>query len=140
MKRFAAAGSLLVLVMSLSGSANAAAPATFTGTWKIAGNVQGIPVLVTCAMVQTPDLKVTGACVDDQSKSHPMSGIVKDQQLSWNYASEYEGTPIVITWTGTMDATGAAMKGSIAVDPFGVDGDFTATMGATPPPATTPAA
>jgi hypothetical protein len=139
MKRVAAAGCLLTLMVAMGGSAHAAAPATFTGSWKIAGVVQGIPVNVTCAMVQGADLKVTGACVDDQSKSHPMTGIVKDQQISWNYASEYEGTPIVITWTGTMDAAGASMKGSIAVDPFGVDGDFTATMSATPAPATTPA-
>lgn len=138
MKRVTVVGGLFVLVMALGGTARAATP--FTGSWKIAGNVQGIPVVVTCAMVETDDLKVTGACVDDQNKSHPMTGLVKDQAISWNYASEYEGTPIVITWTGTLDATGVKMVGTIAVDPFGVDGDFTATMGtaaATPP--TTPA-
>jgi hypothetical protein len=91
-------------------------------------------------MVETDDLKVTGACVDDQNKSHPLTGIVKDKSISWNYASEYEGTPIVITWTGALDTTGAKMSGTIAVDPFGVDGDFTATMGtaAAPPAATAP--
>jgi hypothetical protein len=137
MKRVMVAGCLFAFVMAVGGTAKAAAPAAFTGTWKVAGNVQGIPVMITCAMVQT-ELKVTGACVDDQNKSHPMTGLVKDQAISWNYASEYEGTPIVITWTGTLDATGAKMTGTIAVDPFGVDGDFTATMGPATPPVATP--
>jgi hypothetical protein len=137
MKRLAGMACLLGLILSVGGTAKAAAPIS-TGTWKISGNVQGVAVIVTCTMVEA-DLKVTGTCVDDQNKSHPMTGLVKDQMVSWNYASEYEGTPIVITWTGTVDSTGMKMSGTIAVDPFGVDGDFTATMGPAAPPATTPA-
>jgi hypothetical protein len=127
----------IVALMSVSGVANAA-PAT-TGSWNVAGTVQGIPVNATCAFVET-DMKITGSCVDDAKKSHIAVGSVKGTTVTWAYNSEYEGTPITITWTGTLDATGVKMAGTIAVDPFGVDGDFTATMGpATPAAAPAPA-
>jgi hypothetical protein len=131
-KRLVAMGSLVAL-MSVSGVAKAASATT--GTWNVAGSVQGIPVNVTCAFVEA-DSKITGACLDDAKKSHVTTGTVKGSVVTFVYASEYEGTPITLTWTGNLDATGVKMAGTIAVDPFGVDGDFTATMG--PAAVTTP--
>jgi len=98
-----------------------------TGTWKVVGDVQGVPVILTCSLVEA-DSKVTGTCVDDQRKSHAVTGEVKDQTVSWAFSSEYEGTPITVNLAGTIDATGAKMAGTIAVDPMQVDGSFSATL------------
>ena len=46
--------------------------------------------------------------------------------MTWKYESEYNGSPLTLTYTGTLDDSGK-IAGSVDVDPFGVTGDFTAT-------------
>lgn len=138
MKRFFSVVSVMVV---MSSPLLAAAPRTGAvlpvGTWKIVGDVQGVPVNLTCTLVQS-ETKVDGSCVDDQSKSHPLvAGELKDQTVSWSFNSEYEGTPITVSLAGTLDATGAKMAGTIAVDPMQVDGQFSATFVPAAPPAAT---
>jgi len=101
------------------------------GTWKVVGDVQGVPVNLSCTLVEA-DSKVTGACVDDQSKSQPVTGEVKDKTVSWAFSSDYEGTPITVNLAGTIDTSGSKMAGTIAVDPMQVDGQFSATLQAVP--------
>ncbi len=134
------------LMVAVSSSLPAAGPMTAsagsTGTWKVVGDVQGVPVLLSCSLVEA-DLKLTGTCVDDQQKSHPLAGGVKDQTVTWAFNTEYEGTPITVTLVGVLDPAGAKMAGTIGVDPMGVDGSFVATLvpaapAAPPPAATTP--
>ncbi len=122
---------VLLAVTSLPSTMVAAAvpgavPAT--GTWAVTGNVQGVPVTLSCALTTAADMTVSGSCLDDQTKSHPVTGKVKDQTLTWSFNSEYEGTPITVTLTGVVDETGAKMAGTIAVDPMNADGDFSATL------------
>lgn len=114
-----------------------AAP-TPSGTWKVVGDVQGVPVNLTCTLA-VADNKVSGACVDDNSKSHPVTGELKDKVVSWSFNSEYEGSPITVNLAGTVDATSGKMSGTIAVDPMQVDGQFSATLQTAAPATTTQA-
>ncbi len=121
------AGLMTAVSSSLLAAGTASVSARSTGTWKVVGDVQGVPVLLSCSLVEA-DLKLTGACVDDQQKSHLLAGDVKDQTVTWAFNTEYEGTPITVTLVGVLDPAGAKMAGTIGVDPMGVDGSFTATL------------
>ncbi|WP_263380266.1 hypothetical protein [Granulicella paludicola] len=101
------------------------------GTWKVTGDVQGVSVAMTCALTLGADKAITGTCTDNTgstSTPHPVTGTVKDQTLSWSFNSDYQGTPITVGLTGTVDPTATKMSGTIAVDPMNADGDFTAVL------------
>lgn len=117
---------VLLTVTSLPGTLRAAVPAT--GTWAVAGNVQGVPVNLNCALTLAADMTVSGSCIDDSTKTHAVTGKVKDQTLTWSFDSEYEGSPITVTLSGVVDDSGAKMSGTIYVDPMNADGDFSATL------------
>jgi len=105
-------------------AATVAAPSS-TGTWNVTGDVQGVPVILSCALVEA-DHKLTGSCVDAENKTHAVTGDVKEMTLTWAFDTEYEGTPITVSLAGTMDATGAKMAGTMFVTPMSVDGTFSA--------------
>jgi len=135
---FFVAGLLMAVSSSLLASGPMAVSAGSTGTWKVVGDVQGVPVILSCSLVEA-DLKLTGSCVDDQQKSHLLAGDVKDQTVTWAFNTEYEGTPITVTLVGLLDPAGAKMAGTIGVDPMGVDGSFVATLVPAAAPAATTA-
>ena len=144
MKSLVVSGVLMVASLSAFGQAAApASPAPATpaappaavlpvnGTWKISGDVQGVSVEMSCALTVGADKTITGTCTDNAGSGttpHPVAGTVKDQTMSWSFNSDYQGTPITIGMSGVVDATGAKMAGTIAVDPMGVDGTFTAVL------------
>jgi hypothetical protein len=135
MKILVASGVLMMASLSALGQATVpAAPAAVlpaNGTWKVTGDVQGVSVAMTCMLTLGADQTITGNCTDNTgsaSTPHPVTGTVKDHTLSWAFNSDYQGTPITVNLTGTVDATGAKMAGTIAVDPMAADGDFTAVL------------
>jgi hypothetical protein len=132
MKHIFSVAAILAVVSSPSFAASIASAPLPSGTWKVAGDVQGVPVNLSCTLTETEG-KLSGACVDDQNKSHLVTGEVKDKVIFWAFNTEYEGSPITVNLAGTLDATGAKMSGTIAVDPMQVDGQFSATL---QPPAT----
>lgn len=124
--RVAAMCSLLLTMTAWPGTLRAAVPET--GTWTVAGDVQGVPVNLSCVLTLAPDMTVGGTCTGDDSKARAVTGKIKDQTLTWSFDSEYEGSPITVTLTGVVDVSGAAMAGTIYVDPVDADGDFSATL------------
>lgn len=98
------------------------------GTWKVTGNVQGVGVVLLCKLAADADMKVTGTCSGDEGGDHAVKGSVKGATLTWQFDSTYEGSAITVSLTGTSDATGAKMTGTIYVDPMGADGDFSAVL------------
>jgi hypothetical protein len=98
------------------------------GTWKVTGNVQGVGVVLVCKLSADADMKVTGTCSGDEGGDHVVKGLVKDQILTWQFDSTYEGSAITVSLSGAADPTGAKMSGTINVDPMGADGDFTAVL------------
>ena len=53
----------------------------------------------------------------------------KCQIIETKYDSDYNGTPLTLSYTATLDDTGK-FAGTVEVQPFGVSGDFTATAAA----------
>lgn len=115
------------LVLLLAFASVPAFAQDFSGVWKIAGNVADQPIAATCTFKQA-ETHITGSCKMDQSdKALDVKGEVHDKQVSWKYDIDYQGTTYTLTYTGTPDSAGAAIKGSILVIPSDTEGDFTAT-------------
>jgi len=108
-----------------------------TGTWAVVGDVQGVPVILTCSLVEA-DMKLTGTCTDEMKRPHGLAGTKKDNTVSWSFATDYEGSPITVTMVGVLDEAGVKMAGVIGVDPMGVDGTFSATRQAAATPTAVP--
>jgi hypothetical protein len=98
-----------------------------TGTWKIAGDVQGTPVNMTCVLTET-ELKIAGSCTGAAGDMKPraIAGEVKEGTVSWHFNTEYEGNPITVSMAGKLTEDGDKMSGTMYVDPMQVDGTFAA--------------
>lgn len=70
------------------------------------------------------EVKLTGTCKGTE-KEVQITGSVDGNKVTWKYVSEYNGSPIALTYTGTLDDSGK-IAGNVEVDPFAVTGDFTA--------------
>jgi opacity protein-like surface antigen len=114
---------LSLLLASSAAAALAADNATISGKWKIHIDIQGNENDVTCSFTQK-DTDVTGSCTTDQGDK-PLTGKVEGKTIKFQYAAEYEGTPYTAKYSGALDSTGAKFAGTIVIDEFGADGDFT---------------
>ncbi len=118
---------ILVASALLSASAAFAAGAPdLTGQWNVHASISGNESDRVCTFVET-DNKLTGTCTSsDEGKEVQITGNVDGQKLTWKYDAEYNGAPITLTYTATLDDSGK-IAGNVEVDPYGVSGDFTAT-------------
>jgi hypothetical protein len=105
-------------------SAFAAGAPSLTGQWSIHNNVAGNESDQECKFVQT-DNKIEGTCKTPDSEV-PVTGSLDGNKATWKYDMDYNGTPLTLTYTATLDDSGK-IAGSVEVQPFGVSGDFTAT-------------
>jgi hypothetical protein len=115
---------LSALLACAAFTALAADNASLTGKWKIHQSVAGNDSDSDCTFTQK-DNDLTGSCTADQG-SGKITGKIDGNKVSWSYESEYNGSPLTVKYAGTLDSTGK-IAGSVAVEQFGVDGDFTAT-------------
>jgi hypothetical protein len=102
----------------------AAGSSGVAGKWKVHNNIAGNESDQDCTFVQT-DKVLTGACKGDNSEVK-ISGSVDEKKITWKFDSEYNGNPLTLTYTGTLDESGN-IQGDVQVDPMGVTGDFKAT-------------
>lgn len=105
-------------------SAFAAGAPSLTGQWTVHQNIANNESDQECKFVQTDD-KLTGSCKSND-KDVPITGSIDGTKLTWKYDSDYNGTPLTLTYTATLDDSGK-IAGSVEVQPFGVTGDFTAS-------------
>jgi hypothetical protein len=115
---------LITSVLLLASSAFAAGAPNLTGSWSIHNVIAGNESDRDCKFVQT-DNKLTGSCKAEDSEVQ-IKGSVDGNKVTWSYDSEYNGTPLTLTYTATLDDSGK-ISGSVDVQPFGVTGEFTAT-------------
>jgi len=113
--------SLLVLPLVL-----APASAAIPGTWKIQGDVMGVPVNDVCT-IQRNGAALSGSCVMDDGVTYELTGEVRDGNFTFQHGGEYDGEVLTIIYSGTLPPAGE-MAGRIDVMPFQVTGDFTATL------------
>ena len=114
---------LSTLLLFAATSALAATAPNLTGQWTVHNSIAGNENDQECNFVQTGD-KLTGTC-KDTDKEVKVTGSIDGNKVTWKYDSDFNGTPISLTYTATLDDSGK-IAGSVTVDPFGVSGDFTA--------------
>jgi hypothetical protein len=110
-------------VLLFAASAFAAAP-NLTGTWTVHNSVAGNESDQECKFVMA-DNNLTGSCKSQEDKDLPVTGTLDGNKLTFKYDSDYNGTPLTMTYTATLDDSGK-IAGTLEVQPFGVTGDFTA--------------
>jgi hypothetical protein len=119
MKRLLATSALL-----FGSVAFAAGAPNLTGQWSVHSNVSGNESNQECKFVQTGD-KLTGSC-KSTDKEVQITGSVDGKTVKWKYDSEYDGSPLTVSFMATVDDP-EKISGSVDVEPYGVTGDFTAT-------------
>lgn len=114
---------LVFSALLISSTAFAAGTPNLTGQWAVHNSIAGNESDQDCKFVQT-DNKLTGSCKDTE-KEVQVTGSIDKNKVTWTYQSDYKGTPLTLTYTGTLDDS-SKIAGSVEVSPFGVTGDFTA--------------
>ncbi|GAC1634918.1 MAG: hypothetical protein NVS9B14_11550 [Candidatus Acidiferrum sp.] len=111
-----------ILLAALALPAPADKPSV-TGKWMVHLSVEGHENDQECSFTQNKT-ELNGACKGEKNDLK-VTGSVDDAKVNWKYDSEYQGTPITLTFTGTLAA--GKIAGRVDVDPYNVSGDFTAT-------------
>jgi hypothetical protein len=114
---------LPTLLLFVATSALATPTPNLTGQWTVHNSIAGNESDMACSFVQT-GAKLTGSC-KGTDKDLQITGSIDGNKVTWKYDSDYNGTPITLVYTATLDDSGKIV-GSVNVDPFGVTGDFTA--------------
>ena len=117
---------LSILLASASALAVPADNVSLSGKWEVHSNVAGNESDVECTFIQK-DNDLGGSCATDNGDK-PLTGKVNGPKITWSYDSEYEGTPLTVKYSGTIDSAAAKLSGSVSVEQFGIDGDFTAAL------------
>ena len=119
----------LLLLSSLLAAAavlaQAADDASLSGKWQISMSIGGTDREQACTFSQK-DKELTGTCNTDRGIVQ-ISGKVDEKNVNWKYQSEYNGSPLTVSFKGTMDSA-AKIKGRVTAEEFGVEGEFTATQ------------
>jgi len=98
---------------------------SIVGKWKIHSNIAGNESDSECTLTQTGN-DIGGTCKGAEAPVAKVTGKVDGAKVTWQFDSDYNGTPLTIKYTATLDANSGKIAGAVNVDPFGVEGDFTA--------------
>lgn len=102
----------------------AAAP-NIAGQWKIHNSIAGHETDQDCTFVQIVN-KLSGSCKSEHNEVQ-INGSIDGKNVTWKYESQYNGSPLTLIYTATVDDT-SKIAGSVEVQPYGVTGAFTANM------------
>jgi hypothetical protein len=119
---------LALPLLLITAAALAQAPASdagLSGKWKLHQSIAGNDSDSECTFTQK-DADLTGSCGAGDQGTVKLTGKVDGKKVSWSYKSEYNGSPLTMNYSGTLDS--AKITGEVEVDPFSVTGDFTATQ------------
>jgi hypothetical protein len=111
-------------IVLLASSAFAADAPNLTGSWSVHNSIAGNESDQECKFTQVEN-KLTGSCKAGD-KEVEISGSLDGKLVTWKYESEYNGSPLTLTYTGTLDDS-KKISGKVDVQPFGITGDFKAT-------------
>jgi hypothetical protein len=95
-----------------------------SGKWKLHQSIAGNESDSEYSFTQKAN-DLTGSCTGGE-KAVDITGKVDGDKVSWSYKADYNGTPLTVTYTGTLDT--GKIKGEVNVDPFNATGDFTAIL------------
>ena len=114
---------LAASALLMAGSAFAVASPNLTGKWAVHNSIAGNESDQQCKF-DLADNKLTGTC-KSEDKEVQITGSLDGKKLTWQYDSEYNGSPLTLIYTATLDDSDK-IAGSVEVQPYGVTGDFTA--------------
>jgi hypothetical protein len=117
---------LSALLVSTALPSLAADNASVTGKWKIHRSIAGNESDGECTLTQTADA-ISGTCSTAEMNEVQATGKVDGTKAIWSYDSVYDGSPITVKYTAKLNVIDGKFSGTVYVDPYGVDGDFTAT-------------
>jgi hypothetical protein len=112
----------VLLASSLAATAHVDNP--LTGEWKVRNDIASNVSEMTCSFTQKGE-ELTGGCATDQGNVE-IAGKVVESSVSWVFKSAYNGSPITLTYKGSLGTDGQ-LAGAVTVEEFSVTGDFTAT-------------
>jgi hypothetical protein len=118
---------LLVSALLVSGAVTslAADSPSVSGKWKIHSSIAGNESDSVCTLTQTSN-DIGGTCKGADGKDAKATGKADGAKVTWSIDGDYNGTPLTIKYTATLGSTEGKFAGTVAVAPFGVEGDFTA--------------
>jgi hypothetical protein len=102
-------------------TAMVAAPTSLAGKWHNHTTVSGTDYDSDCVITQT-DKAIAGTCKSDNGEVK-ITGTYDGGKVTYKFDSDYQGTPINLTYTGAFDDKGKVV-GIVDVQPFAVTGDF----------------
>jgi hypothetical protein len=115
---------LIPSLLLIATSAFGAGAVNIAGQWSVHNSIAGNESDQECKFVQT-DGKLTGTCKAGD-KDVQITGSLDGKKVTWKYESEYNGGPLTLIYTATVDDA-KKISGSVEVQPYGVTGEFTAT-------------
>ena len=115
----------LASLLFLSASALAVAADPFAGKWQIHSNIGGNESDQNCTFT-LKDTDLTGSCSSEKGAVN-ITGKVDGKKVTWSYKSEYNGSPLTVSYEGKLDSD-TKITGTVTVAEFSVDGQFTATQ------------
>lgn len=124
-----------ILLASAFAFAHAQDAASLTGKWSIHSSVAGNDMNSTCTFALAGN-DLSGTCLGPQGEVK-LTGKVDGKKATWSYQIDYNGSPLTMKFDAALDA--GKLTGTVAVDPFGVNGEMTGTP-ATDAPAAAPGA
>lgn len=117
---------LSAVLASTSVLALAADNASVSGKWNVHSNIAGNESDTVCTFTQK-EADLTGTCKSDNGEGKA-TGKVDGTKITWSYDSEYNGSPLTVKYSGTIDSASTKITGTVTVEQFGVDGEFTAAV------------
>jgi arylsulfatase A-like enzyme len=96
---------------------------TISGSWVIAGDIEGVAINERCTFTQAGD-SLAGTA-EAGGKSRNLIGSVSDQKIAFAHSSEYEDKTFTFVWSGSIGEDGG-LSGTVHVQPAGYAGTFTA--------------
>ena len=114
----------LVLTVLLGSAAMAADEAPLSGKWQVHSSIAGYENDLACTIAQKGN-ELSGSCTGEQGAVQ-ISGKVAEKKVTWAYKSEYNGSPLTVSYSGTLSAENK-ISGSVRAEEYGVEGEFTAT-------------
>jgi hypothetical protein len=122
MNRIAAMALLLTATVSVAQSSQP----SLTGKWTLHQSVAGNDSDSECTFTQK-DSDLSGTCGTGDQSGPKITGKVDGTKVTWSSNSDYNGTALTMKYSGKLED--GKITGTLTIDPFGVDGDFTATLG-----------
>ena len=104
--------------------ASAADSPSLTGKWKVHNSIVGNESDQVCLFALTGK-KISGNLFPRPGLSK-VTGQISDATITWQYNTEYNGSPLTLVYTGTM-GNDSKITGTVEVQPMSINGDFIAT-------------